>query len=341
MQRYVIQFFWMREFGAKAIHTELKKTLKRKAYGTSQIKISLTRFDGGDLSCQDLPKPGRPPLMMGSMFQAYLEKYPFASARVLAQHFFVSAPTVKDILQRELGMKKYSRRWLRHLLTGSQKAARVDSSREMLKILRAAESNHFDGIVTGHESWFRYAYEFDSMFARSRADVVPRSRPEFGGRKIMITVFFSVRTLVVMDALPKDSKFNQEYFINRVLACLNKEKKNYARRNPSSVLHLCIVHMDNSMCHNGEKIVGEFQRKDLTRMPHQPYSPDISPCDFWFFGMVKQQLKGQEFESHSEIEAAITRIWEDLTLPDVESVFQSWKTRLEWVVQHDGDYYEN
>jgi hypothetical protein len=40
-----------------------------------------------------------------------MQKYPFASAKVIAQHFLTTVPTIKDILQRELGMRKFSRRW--------------------------------------------------------------------------------------------------------------------------------------------------------------------------------------------------------------------------------------
>jgi hypothetical protein len=36
---------------------------------------------------------------------------PFASARVIAQHFLTTVPTMKDILQTELGMRKLSRCW--------------------------------------------------------------------------------------------------------------------------------------------------------------------------------------------------------------------------------------
>jgi hypothetical protein len=38
--------------------------------------------------------------------EAFLQKYPFASARALAQHFLTSQPTIQAILQRKLGLKK-------------------------------------------------------------------------------------------------------------------------------------------------------------------------------------------------------------------------------------------
>jgi hypothetical protein len=38
-------------------------------------------------------------------------------------------------------------------------------------------------------------------------------------------------------------------------------------------------------------------------MPHPAYSPDLIPCDFWFFGSVKECFKGKAFPSSSDIEA--------------------------------------
>jgi hypothetical protein len=182
-QRFVIQYFWMKGWGAKRIHAELLSTLGEDAYGRSQIKIWLQRFKTGDFSGLDLHRAGRPLLTLGPHLDAFLQKYPFASARVIAQHFLVSIPTVKEILQRELGMRKFARRWVPHFLSEAQKLARVKASKAMLDILRESETNHFEGIATGDESWFRYISPSSQMFARSREDVIPRTRQAIGAKK--------------------------------------------------------------------------------------------------------------------------------------------------------------
>jgi histone-lysine N-methyltransferase SETMAR len=204
------------------------------------------------------------------------------------------------------------------------------------RVLEDAEPNHFEGIVTGDESWFQYTYEFAAMYARSRSEVTPRTRVQFGGPKTMITVFFSGTRLIVLNALPKGARFNQEYFLDWVLPKLYTEKRRYTR---SKLPCNFWVHMDNSMCHNGGKIVAEFEAKHLNRMPHPPYSPDLSPCDFWFFGMVKEFLKGKAFTSSFDIQTALAKVWNDLTFEEVARVFQEWRRRLEWVIENGGEYY--
>jgi hypothetical protein len=45
-------------------------------YGLSQIKERLTRFKAGNLSCEDLPRPGRPPLVLGDQLESFRQKSP-------------------------------------------------------------------------------------------------------------------------------------------------------------------------------------------------------------------------------------------------------------------------
>jgi hypothetical protein len=72
-------------------------TLGDDAYGLSQIKIGLQRFRTGDLSCSDLPRAGRPLLTLRPQVEAFLQKYPFASARIIAKHFLMTVSIVKEI----------------------------------------------------------------------------------------------------------------------------------------------------------------------------------------------------------------------------------------------------
>jgi hypothetical protein len=112
-----------------------------------------------------------------------MQKYPFASAKIIAQHFLTPVPTIKDILQRELGMGKFSRRWVPHFLSPAQKVARVEASKTILRVLQDAESNDFEGIAMGDESWFRYRYPSSTMFALAPSEVIPRTRQTIGAKK--------------------------------------------------------------------------------------------------------------------------------------------------------------
>jgi hypothetical protein len=49
-------------------------------------------------------------LTFGPQFAAFLQKDPFASARVLVQHFLTSVLTIQEIFQKELRLENVSRR---------------------------------------------------------------------------------------------------------------------------------------------------------------------------------------------------------------------------------------
>jgi histone-lysine N-methyltransferase SETMAR len=70
--------------------------------------------------------------------------------------------------------------------------------------------------------------------------------------------------------------------------------------------------------------------------PHPPYSPDLTPCDFFLFGYVKHVLEGSEFPSEETLLAAIQRILSDLTGDTLRAVFAKWVERLNWVALNEG-----
>jgi transposase len=108
-QRFVMKFLWLKDWGDKRIHEELMNTLGDDSYGVSQIKIWLQQFRNGGLSCKDSPRSSRPLVTLGPQLEAFMQNYPCVSPRVIARHFLTAVLTIKDIIQRELGMRKFSR----------------------------------------------------------------------------------------------------------------------------------------------------------------------------------------------------------------------------------------
>jgi hypothetical protein len=69
--------------------------------------------------------------------------------------------------------------------------------------------------------------------------------------------------------------------------------KRFSRQNTAVTFPM---HMDNSMCHNEHRAANELHRLKILRAPHPPYSPNISPCDFWMFGDFKRKLKDRHLQ---------------------------------------------
>jgi histone-lysine N-methyltransferase SETMAR len=88
-----------------------------------------------------------------------------------------------------------------------------------------------------------------------------------------------------------------------VLPNLYSEKRQTAR---GKALPSFSVHMDNSMFHNGAKITEKLEKRHIARAPHSFYSPDLNPCDFWLFGILKQKIKERVFQNEEHMLTAIT-----------------------------------
>jgi hypothetical protein len=56
---------------------------------------------------------------------------------------------------------------------------------------------------------------------------------------------------------------------------------------------------------------------------------------------VETKVKDREFSAVEEIMNAMQEIWREVTLERLQSVFFNWIERLEYVIEHDGQYYIN
>jgi hypothetical protein len=163
-----------------------------------------------------------------------------------------------------------------------------DQSEMLVDMLQLYAEHNFEGITRGDESWFLSPTYGDSMFATSAREMASMTKQNISAKKTMVTIFFTSTRLLVLNFLPKGTKFHQNDFIDTVLPHLYSEKRRIARRKG---LPRFSVHIDNSMCHNGAKITKKLEKRHIARAPHPHYSRDLSPCDVWLFGILKQKMK--------------------------------------------------
>ena len=60
----------------------------------------------------------------------------------------------------------------------------------------------------------------------------------------------------------------------------------------------------------------------IKTVPHHPYSPDLSPCDFWLFPELEEKLRGCRYETIEEMKEAVTKVIDRLTQEDFYGAFQ-------------------
>ena len=67
---------------------------------------------------------------------------------------------------------------------------------------------------------------------------------------------------------------------------------------------LCLIH-DNAPAHKCVLLQDFLKEEKVVQLSHPPYSPDLSPCDFFLFPLLKKTLSGHRYESQSALGSAI------------------------------------
>jgi hypothetical protein len=98
--------------------------------------------------------------------------------------------------------------------------------------------------------------------------------------------------------------------------------------------------MDNARIRAARDCIAEIQRLKMTRLPEPAYSPDLSPCDFWFFGFAQQAIQDEVFNSADQLIRHLHSILDQVAFEDLPRVFFNWRERLSWVVEHGGAYFQ-
>jgi hypothetical protein len=130
---------------------------------------------------------------------------------------------------------------------------------------------------------------------------------------------------------------NAEYFAENIVpslvsVCYPDGRRYRARK--------YVVHFDNSPIHNSKRVTEKLMNEGLKRMPRPAYSPDLSPCNFFLFGYLKDKLidkvYGTPEEVFREVETIISEILSDM----ISRVFLTWQERLRKCIEMQENYVE-
>jgi hypothetical protein len=75
-------------------------------------------------------------------------------------------------------------------------------------------------------------------------------------------------------------------------------------------------------------------------IPHQPYFPDLAPCDFFLFPKMKLKLKERRFDTIEERHAESQRVLDTPTKKDFQEAFQKWRRRWDRCLYAEGNFFE-
>ena len=94
----------------------------------------------------------------------------------------------------------------------------------------------------------------------------------------MLICFFDSEGIVHTEFVPQGHTVNQFYYRE----ILERLRKRVVRVRPN-VADNWMLHHDNTPCHTAISMIEFLAKKGIPVVPQPPYSPDLSPCDFFVF----------------------------------------------------------
>ena len=119
-------------------------------------------------------------------------------------------------------------------------------------------------------------------------------RPDFRAKKVMYANEFDAYSPVAQVCAPKGQNVAGDFYCTHVLADVSKH---YTERRPRiGPRGIKLLH-DNASSHKTKQVIAYIKDIGMKTLNHPPYSPDLSPCDFWLFSKLKSHLSDNEKSS--------------------------------------------
>ncbi|GFX07676.1 histone-lysine N-methyltransferase SETMAR [Trichonephila clavipes] len=165
-----------------------------------------------------------------------------------------------------------------------------------------AERNVYvrQGDLRADEAWLYY---YDPTLQQQSSEWKHPSSPTPKKEKTAklvgkVRIFFYYVGIVNQHAVESSTTVNDSYHTNVLRTMVQ-----YIKRKRLSLRNGFLLHHDNVRSHIARCVLDVSQKNTHTHnveiLPHPPYSPDLTPCDFWLFPQLKKPLRGRRFASNN------------------------------------------
>ena len=316
-------------FTPTEIHTDLQKVYGNGALKYATVCKWVRCFNDGRESIENDPRVGRPVSILTeknvATGKALIEED--ACYTVQEELSGIHSSSVLKVLRERLGLCKIYVRWVPHLLTDKQKQSRVRLASQVIEKYDKCDPRRLEEIVTGDETLIYY-FQPDSkaknkVWVSSEGDRPVIARCCKTTNRILFAIFFDLKGPVLQIPVTKGSSVTGKFYRESVLTQLVDF---YPKLRPrTGVRGIKLLH-DNAPAHKSATVQEYLKESGLDVLDHLPYSPDLSPSDFWLFPRPKEMLAGHRFESRCGIGSAVYQCLQHIPKKD-------WAAFRKWVDQ--------
>ena len=267
-------------------------------------------FNDGRESIENNPRVGRPVSVLMeknvATVKTLIEEDAHYTVQEIEELSGIHSSSVLKILRERLGLRKICACWVRHLLTDEQKQIRIRLASQVIEKYDKCDPRRLEEIVTGDETWIYhfqpYSKAENKVWVSSEGDRPVIARCCKTSNRMLYAIFFDSKGPVLQIPVPKGSSVTGKLYRESVLTQLVDFYQKHRPRN--GVRSIKLLH-DNAPAHKSTTVQEYLKESGLVVLDHLPYSPDLSPCDFWLFPRLKEMLAEHGFESRCGIGSAV------------------------------------
>ncbi len=259
----------------------------------------------------------------------------------LAHECWMGKTTAHVILKKDLKLKKLAPKFVTKILTDHQKDVRLRISQDNVRKIEN-DPGILARLVATDKSWI-FTYDPRSKFADMQwtAAGEPRLTKALRGRsrrKTMLILYFDSHGPLLC-YFHDDGTVDSDIYIEslRQLCEAIRRKRPELWKDKSFILL-----QDNASPHTSLPTADFLFQVDMAESlwPHPQYSPDLSPCDFWAFPILKSLIRGHRFESLEDVKTTVQRTLKEIPLSEYQDCFDKLLLRYKKCVQAGGNYFE-
>ena len=341
-QRCAIKFCFKLGMNATETCGKLKEAYEEDALSRAQIFRWFKDFSEGRDLVEDEPRTGRPTTSKTDVnverVKSLVRSDRRLTIRLVAEQLNLNKSIVHDVLKNNLQMRKVSAKLVPKNLTVQQNDNRKDICTDFIERIEQ-DPNFLKSIITGDESWiFEYDPETKRQSLEWHTANSPRpkkARMSKSKIKCMLICFMDSTGIIHKEFVPPGQTVNQHFYRE----VLERLKKLVARVRPD-IKEKWMLHHDNAPCHTALSITEFLAKRSIPVVPQPPYSPDLSPCDFFLFPRLKKCLKGRHFGTLQNIQTTVTDLLKSIPASEFQHCYEEWEKRLRRCVASQGNYFE-
>ncbi len=312
----------------------------------TQVQVWHKRFREGLENVKDKQRSGRPRSKRTTenieRVRQMVDEDGRMSLNDLVDRTGLSKFVVLRILKDDLKMTKRAAKFVPRILTEGQMETRKVLCQQHLDTLCAAEDpeQFLSRIITSDETWlstFEPETKVESSVWLRKGDPHPKKSRSCPGGKTMLTLFFDIKGIVMIEFLEKGKTITAK----RYCETLSKLKECLRKKRPE-LLKDCsfLIHQDNAPVHNANETKMRMTKWNMTILEHPAYSPDVAPCDFSLFPKLKSQLRGWRFNTIQEVQTEARKILLSMDKSVFSDTMHDLVLRWQKCVAANGSYFE-